>query len=62
MTPVPKDNNALIPLTVFLTTLKEADMNLADVCIAGLVIFRSAAYLMLEALIFFCTYRLAFDI
>ena len=47
MTPVPKDNNALIPLIVFLTTLKEADMNLADVCIAGLVIIRTAASLML---------------
>ena len=62
MTPVPKDNSALIPPIVFLTTLKEADINLADVCIAGLVIIRSAASLMLETLIFFCTYHLAFDI
>ena len=53
MTPVPKDNNALIPPIVFLTTLKEADMNLADVCIAGLVIILFAASLIVEVLILF---------
>ena len=50
MTPLPKDNSALIPPIVFLTTLKEADMNLADVCIAGLVIIRSVVFLIVEAL------------
>ena len=60
MTPVPKDNNALIPPIVFLITLKEADMNLVDVCIAGLVIIRSAVSLIVEALNLFCTYLLVF--
>lgn len=60
MTPIPKESNALIPLIVFLTTLKEADMNLTDDCITGHVIIRFAVSLMVEALILFCTYRLAF--
>ena len=56
-----KQNEEIIRWFELDELLKEVYMNLTDDCITGLVIMRLAVSLIVEVLILFCTYRLAFD-